>query len=498
MKIQDFSGGLSTRLSPQFIQLNQAVELNNADVTSGTLKSLHAHINTALELDQYMFYFAEEEKWLSFNIPTACLEYQGAVYTVNGSAPKIIKNDVTYNLGIAKPVTAPSLAPNPGSGGLDGTYTYVITFYNSTLGIESGPSPVSAEQPVTSPASINLTSIPVSTDPQVDKKFIYRIGGDLTSYTRVIDIANATTSYTDSIADNAVEGTILATSINEPAPTTLEHIAEYNGMLFGVEGVNLHFTPVGIPHSWPSSYVIRYPHKTIGTAKAANGLLVFTSKQVHVVTGTDYTNITSRVLDTRQGCVSWQSIQEFGQIVIWASNNGFCISSGGNTEVVSLGVLGEFQPNIVSSAVLNKVYYALDTSGLLYIFDNRFSPIFRTADVDVSTLATDNNNLFGWFAGAVLQLFSDPNTLLTFTYTSPRFIEGSATELKSYKKIYVFSEGSIIINVLIEDQVVVSKQLTTKGLNEFQLPAEKQRGCYIQFVIEGTGEVLELEYKVGS
>ena len=37
MKLQDFTGGLATRLRPQYIQLNEGVEYNNINSRVGSL-----------------------------------------------------------------------------------------------------------------------------------------------------------------------------------------------------------------------------------------------------------------------------------------------------------------------------------------------------------------------------------------------------------------------------------------------------------------------------
>ena len=96
----------------------------------------------------------------------------------------------------------------------------------------------------------------------------------------------------------------------------------------------------------------------------------------------------------------------------------------------------------------------------------------------------------------MFKLFQSANNL-PLTYVSPRFVEGTITELKTYKKFHIYAKGDIILKILINDAVVFTKSLT--GENDFQLqvPQEKQRGNFIQVEITGTGEVYEYEYVAG-
>ena len=69
-------------------------------------------------------------------------------------------------------------------GPMSGTYSYVYTYYNSADGAESAPSPVSEELKVGA-GKVTVSGIRVSTDPQVDKKRLYRVGGNVATFTLV-------------------------------------------------------------------------------------------------------------------------------------------------------------------------------------------------------------------------------------------------------------------------------------------------------------------------
>lgn len=92
------------------------------------------------------------------------------------------------------------------SGGvLNGTYSYRIV-YETIDGLLSNAGPISAS--VTLPVgggSIVLNNIPVSSDPQVIRRRIYRTVGDGSEYSYVATIEdNSTTSFTDAVPDGSL------------------------------------------------------------------------------------------------------------------------------------------------------------------------------------------------------------------------------------------------------------------------------------------------------
>lgn len=468
MKIQDFTGGLATRMRPQFLNVNQGREYNNIDSTKGTLVGDKGSLPTELSLDQYMFYFEEEDVWLSEPAPTAFLEYQGSVYAATGGEAKRYKSGNEFKLGIEAPATndwSGNTASSPTSG-LDGTYTYVLTYYDAVSGIESGPTKPTEEFVVGPTGEVGFIDLPVSTDPQVTDKRLYRVGGTGTAYTLVATIPNGTVVYTDTAADVDIGPGALDTVGFAPAPNGLTFIAEYNGMLFGTLGTRLYFTPVGLPGSWSELNFLVYARTLIGAAKVPNGLVVLTDSEAYLVTGQNSDNLRSRLIDSEQGCVAWESIRSFGNAAVWASRYGICASSGGEATVLSLDPLGELQLAPRSSAVLNRVYYVLDSSGTVYAMDSRFGLVFKTYELGVSSLATKLNALYGWNPDSVVQLLASEETRLPWRYQSPRFVEGSSSELKAYKKIYMQYVGNVNIAISILGHTPVSSPLATCNGNQ--------------------------------
>ena len=635
MKLQQFNGGVNSRLAPQLLQLNQGVVFDNLDIAKGSLSPLKDKASTGPATEKYAVFFDAEQAWYSSSVETDYLEFQGNLYWTDGIQPKKRVNGVTNNLGIARPAAAPTVAAQflvtpiqefavssdasgnlpftdlqylivnqkngvkaapfnytvytsktvisradgelltlsssgfyasipfrggtittaPGTGrriifeqfrgeigdkctiyrkynnkwyevdeifalshtvvddvedisanaeldldefsAFNGTYQYLYTYYNNNDGTESAPSPLSTELKLDS-GEVFLSNMSVSSDPQVTHKRIYRVGANLTEFTLVAQISNITESYVDGLKDSEVLGDLLESDNYYEAPTNLRYLSESYAMLFGAVGSTLRFTPVGKPNAWPPEYSIEFDSTITGLGPVANGLLVMTKFSTFIVTGTGPLSLAQQPLRGDQGCLDFKSVQQVTQgMLCWASADGLCVSSGNNVTVITKDAFNKLSLNVAASAVVDEVYYCLQTDGTAIVWDFRFGTLFYTLSLGVESLAVANSEVYGWSAGSQLQLFaSDSN--LTFSYISPRLTEGSLTKPKTYKKVYFSFEGAIIINVLINDKVVVAnKQLTGSGVEEVLVPQNEQRGYYIQFQISGTGEVNEIEYEVG-
>lgn len=376
-----------------------------------------------------------------------------------------------------------------------GTYQYVYTYYNSADGTESAPSPLSAELEAEG-GVIEVTDITPSSDPQVTNIRLYRVGGNIAQFTLVTELDATATDFTDNLSDTEIDGRLLSSDNYSAAPTDLRYLAESYAMLFGAVGDNLRFTPIGKPNAWPPEYSIAFEDTITGIGPVANGVIVCTKFKTYIVTGTGPLSLAQQSLSGDQGCVAYESIQQIGPSLIWASAEGLCVSSGNNVTNITKDKLGRLNLIPVDSVVDDEVYYCHNSDGSTLAWDFRFGNIPKYLALDIAQVSVANSELYGWSNGEMFKLFQSANNL-PLTYVSPRFVEGTITELKTYKKFHIYAKGDIILKILINDAVVFTKSLT--GENDFQLqvPQEKQRGNFIQVEITGTGEVYEYEYVAG-
>jgi len=379
-------------------------------------------------------------------------------------------------------------------GALNGTYQYVITYYDSRTGNEGPPSNPTVERVLTNGGYIRLSNIPVTADNQVDKVRIYRVGGNLGQFSLVATIDKGVTTYTDTVLDVNVPGTLLSTTNAGLAPTGLAFLQQAYAMLFGAVGSRLRFTPIGYPDRWPATYYLQFAADITGIAPVANGILVFTKFKTYIVTGTGPTSLSQYLLSSDQGCIAFESVQLIGTEAVWASLDGICTSSGNRPVVVTKEKLGKIVLNPIDSVVYDETYYLVEADTTILILEKG---IIKRLNVGVETLVVSKDILYGYMNGLLYEMFKSDEDA-TFKWTSARLTEGAITVNKTYKDIFTYVEGRVTINILINDKLVQSQQLEGTDSFTVKIPQNQQRGFFIQFEIVGEGKLAELEYQVGA
>lgn len=416
-------------------------------------------------------------------------------FTDPGVGPIVSVTDDVHDISDNEVLDETKIVP------VDGTVQYVYTFYSTSTGLESATSPISDE--IEAEGIVTISNIEDPNDFRVDKVRVYRVGGNLTSFTLIKEILVGELpigTVVDAVRDIDAIGDILSSTLNTPAPADLKFITEMNAMLFGAEGSQLRFTPIGKPEYWPEVYSIEFYTEIVAIGACGSGLLVCTSDKTYIVYGTGPTLLAQQLLDGEQGCVSNASMQQVGSALMWLSKDGICVSNGGPVKVITQQALGKISFDVKDSVVIDQVYYLLDTSGTILAHDYRFQPIFKYLELGITGITRDTDKLYGVAPSQVedtLHTLFSGNTYEDMHYMSPRFVEGRITEDKTYKKVYVYSKGDIIINIFINDSLVLTKSLSGEDSHQIQVPQSKQRGSFIQFELSGKGEVYEIEYEVG-
>ncbi len=377
-----------------------------------------------------------------------------------------------------------------------GTYQYTYTFFNSTDGTESGAAPLSDDIVVELGGEIDLTNLEISTDPQVDKRKIYRIGGNLNSFTLVDTISNLGTTFTDSLGDTEVPGDILETLATGPAPDGLRFLIENNAIFFGAVGRRLHFTNIDKPNIWPDFNFIDFERDITGIGVTPNGLLVFDKFKTWIISGTDSSVFTRFVLSRDQGCLLHDAIASISDTLFWPSNDGICASNGGKVIVITKDKLGKIALNPVNAVVHDEVYYLQETDGTILALDDRLALILKRFNLGTEKVFLAEDVLYGIENGTLHTLFtSNDNEIIN--YKSPKYIEDGFSEHKLYKNIYVHSEGNINIKVFVDDDLAQEVNFSgAKDTREIKVNHDQHRGYSLQFEITGTGTIFELENKI--
>lgn len=216
--------------------------------------------------------------------------------------------------GIAAPVTGVSVgAPAAGSITLAQGRNYFVVYRNSTTGHRSDLNPVSASTGPLTAQNVPLSSIPVSSDPQVDQKDILATldGGDQTALYFLANISNATTTYTDSTTDATLAASNLYQSIddsgnehgvaNNTPPPNCSLFIKHRGRVYGIQNQYVFFsksiddlttstgTIVGkYEESWPVTYFLEISTQAEvlrGLLSDGRNLYVASERQIHRISG---------------------------------------------------------------------------------------------------------------------------------------------------------------------------------------------------------------------
>jgi hypothetical protein len=110
MKLQQFDGGVATRLAPQLLALNQGVVYENIDNATGVLTPVRDKLPTGIASTLYAKYYEATEEWLDATVPTDFVEFQRKMYLTDRVSRPQKYFDGTYKfLGITRPGAAPEV-----------------------------------------------------------------------------------------------------------------------------------------------------------------------------------------------------------------------------------------------------------------------------------------------------------------------------------------------------------------------------------------------------
>ncbi len=497
MKLNEFTGGLSTRLDSTLINGNEAVVFTNVDNAKGNLTSINNYLLSGTSIDRWFYKF--DDVWYSSINNREYLEYKSKLYwTEKQNKIKKVVRGIEKDVGIAAPTTKlTSVINNTGSITTTSTAVqYMYTYYDSSEGVESAPSPVSDELALVATKSVDLSGFLPSDNVFVDTIRLYRVGADTTDFTLLIELPIATTTYNDNIKTLDALGDILETYDYQPPIIGLRYLIEAYGILFAAKDDKVYYTEIGVPDAWPGLSFISISGDVTGLVAIQDGIVIYTKDKAYLLLGTEPSAFRIILLSPEHGCIEHNSIKIVKNTLLWASADGICALSGNAIDVITKDKLGRVTFEIVSATVFSEQYLLTLLDGSVFIADLRFNLSFKTIryiDAEVYNLGVFDNILYGVVKEQLALI--DKGVPIDFYYTSPRLTEGDNSVIKLYNNIYVRANGRFLIDVFISNKLVSSEEVIGDGIFELKVPQEKQRGTDIQFKVEGAGVVYEIEYK---
>lgn len=383
---------------------------------------------------------------------------------------------------------------------LSKVYNYVYTYYDSVNDIESLPGIPSID--TTGPNGTLVGAIPKSAEASVTSIRVYRIGGALSQYTLIDTLANpavSTTPYVDVKVDIDVVGSHILDSYSNNVPITgLQYLTEAYAMLFAAKGDKLYYSEIGKPYAWPTTSFLDFDATITGIGAISNGFIVCTAYKTYIVTGNSPETFSKYLLSSSQGCVSHRTMSFVDNSLLWLSTDGICTTNGGPVSVLSQIKLGKLSiATTYSSAVLDNIYYLSHDTVLgkkILAFDFRYNQIVRYIDVLGTMVVSANDTLYQFYNSTLQTLLTGDE--LSMTYKSPILTEGSYSNRKVFKDIYIKYNGTFTIVIAIDGTVMNTVVLEPGNKAHTIKLNDKAKGYGLEFSITGIGEVSEIEYAV--
>jgi hypothetical protein len=255
-------------------------------------------------------------------------------------------------------------ATGDGSGNIvltDPSASNAYAFHGSVQNAAGGTGAISPINPTLMSggviqSSITLSNIPTSPDSQTTERNIYRIGGSQSEFQLVGTINdNATTTYTDDLADGSITGQTLIE--HQDPPAKFFSILTYQDRVWGLgysdpgNSGGVKNDPVTRSHVWYSAYLQPWSFDNtsqvlqvgvnikgdyiVGGAELPALLFVVKNKTCWAITGSSPVDYLPTLLFNIGG-VSQKSIKSAYGIVIWLSPEGIIyMYDGGNYQDIS-------------------------------------------------------------------------------------------------------------------------------------------------------------------
>jgi len=288
------------------------------------------------------------------------------IYWTGDGSPKMAGIDIatsgsppypgsSYTLGVPAPVGAVSAAAPQGRVTLENhpdtalETAYVVTLVTA-YGEEGAPSASSSpvvrwdmvsDAPAGGEVIVSLPGLPSGVH-NITTKRLYRVESS-GIYQFVADLPASASSYTDEIFSEQLGRALPSVEWDMPDPRMVGLTALPGGILAGFFGNTLCFSESYLPHAWPVGYQLAFSDDIVAIGATSSGLVVATTGQPYLVTGSSPDAMAPIRLDVDQPCVAARSLVDMGEYVLYASPEGLVAAAGGDARVATAQVFSKDQ-----------------------------------------------------------------------------------------------------------------------------------------------------------
>lgn len=328
---------------------------------------------TVAAMTDRSFFRHEDLGWLKRSVVvdwtrSAVANNVGHLFITGDGYPKQLASGVSERrLGLPRPTVPATLAVVGTATGqnIERSSSYVYTLV-ADLGVngeqESAPSPPTGIVDVKPGQSVALTgmSIPPVAGVVVTKFRFYRtVSGNTTAgFYYLGEIAVATTSFSDSIADKDMSTESLQTNNWDMAPDAAKGmIYADNGIYAMFSGNTLLLSEPFVPYTYPEGYRLNMADDIVALGQFDGNIVVTTLGRPYLVVGSAPESMQLIHLPFEQSCVAKRSLVSIPSGVMYASPDGLCIITASAQSVVTRSIYTKDQWQALSPSGLTSVYY---------------------------------------------------------------------------------------------------------------------------------------------
>jgi hypothetical protein len=285
-------------------------------------------------------------------------------------------------------ISAPTVTSTGGTGN---SYVYTFLYYytytvGSTVFEDFGATTQVRVSNVGAPNTnaVNITSIPViingttlNYDTANIKVYIYRTKNAGTVSYKVGQVTNGTTTFSDTMADTALEANLLLYTnsgvLDNDAPPRCKYVTTVNNITYYgyvvQDGQTLknrvRQSAQDDPDSCPRESYIDLLDEVTGLSSFNDNPIFFTKNHAYRINGayseTGQGQVTYEDITKTIGCVSHNSIVQTRLGVFWAGNDGIYHTDGFNFKKVSDSINERYKTIVSDSTKASRIYGTYDT-----------------------------------------------------------------------------------------------------------------------------------------
>jgi hypothetical protein len=173
---------------------------------------------------------------------------------------------------------------------------------------------------------------------------LYRIG-DTDQYSLVTRVPVTTDRWTDGATMEYIDGTPPdsfyvedgKTIIYDVPPLGMTGLTQHYGMMFGIDGNTVRWTPTGRPDAWPTIFAVKFPYKPLALSSWGQSLIILCLDGIYRLDGNIPTQMSLSQTQVGNGCIAPHSVQKTHAGLVYLSNRGIMLFNGSTSTCLTDG-----------------------------------------------------------------------------------------------------------------------------------------------------------------